>query len=123
MFALMAAMTRRLEDLHSEFERGIFLASYDSPLQRRRRFAAVLLLGLKHGLRGLLFSWPAYVLGLAAFYSEAVHAAAYLLLLVPALGLSVVILMRGVRDDYGGRVHGLLLDERFARGLLFPAAP
>ena len=119
----MSAMTRRLEELHSEFEQGIFLAAYGSPLQRRRRIAAVLLLGLKHGLRGLLFIWPAYVLGLAAFYSEAIHAAAYLLLLVPALALSVVILTRGVRDDYRGRVNGLLLDEGFARGLLFPAAP
>ncbi len=116
-------MTSCLEDLHSEFEQGIFLAAYGSPLQRRRRIAAVLLLGLKHGLRGLLFSWPAYVLGLAAFYSEAIHAAAYLLLLVPALALSVVILTRGVRDDYRGRVNGRLLDEGFARGLLFPAAP
>ena len=114
---------RRLEDLHSEFEQGIFRAAYDSPLQRRRRGIAGLLLGLKHVLRGLLFSWPAYVLGLAAFYSEAVHAAAYVVLLVPALGLSGFILVRGVRDDYRGSVKGRLLDPGFARGLLFPAEP
>lgn len=114
---------RRLEDLHSEFEQGIFRAAYDSPLQRRRRGLAGLLLGLKHILRGLLFSWPAYVLGLAAFHSEAVHAAAYLLLLVPAVALSGFILVRGVRDDYRGSVKGRLLDPGFARGLLFPAEP
>ena len=50
---------RRLLDLHTEFEQGIFLASYDSPPQKRRRVLAVVLLGLKHSLRGLLFSWPA----------------------------------------------------------------
>lgn len=116
-------MPRRLEDLHSEFEQGIFLAAYNSPLQRRRRLQAVLLLGMKHGLRGLLFSWPAYVLGLAAYTSEAVHAVAYALLLVPALGLSIVILMRGVRDDFRDRVNGLLLEKGYVRGLLFPAAP
>lgn len=118
----MQVMLRRLDDLHGEFERGIFLASYHSPQQRRRRFIAVLLLGVKHALRGLLFSWPAYVLGLAAYYSAAVHAVAYLLLLVPALGLSIVILVRGVRDDYRERVKDLLLEKRFARELLFPAA-
>lgn len=113
---------RRLLDLHTEFEQGIFLASYDSPPQKRRRVLAVVLLGLKHSLRGLLFSWPAYVLGLAAFYSAQVYALAYLLLLVPAVLLSLVILLRGVRDDYRDRVKGVLLQAGFARGLLFPAA-
>jgi hypothetical protein len=115
-------MTRRLEDLHSEFEQGIFLASYDSSLQRRRRSLALALLSVKHTLRGLLFSWPAYVPGLAAFYSETAHAAVYLLLLVPALWLSLHILLRGVRDDYRDRVKGLLLGNQFARRLVFPAA-
>lgn len=115
-------MVRRLDDLHGEFERGIFLASYHSSQQCRRRFIAILLLSVKHALRGLLFSWPAYVLGLAAYYSAAVHAIAYLLLLIPALGLSVVILLRGVRDDYRERVNGQLLQQGFVRDLLFPAA-
>jgi hypothetical protein len=118
----MHLKARRLDDLYGEFERGIFLAAYQSSQQRRRRVLAVMLLGLKHALRGLLFSWPAYVLGLAAYYSAAVHAVAYLLLLIPALGLSVVILMRGVRDDYREHVKGLLLEQGFARGLIFPAA-
>ena len=115
-------MVRRLEDLYGEFERGVFIAAYQSSQQKRRRFFAVLLLGLKHALRGLLFSWPAYVLALAAYYSAAVHALVYGLVLVPPLGLSIVILMRGVRDDYRERVKGLLLQPGFARELLFPAA-
>lgn len=118
----MQAMVRRLEDLYSEFERGIFIAAYQSSQQKRRRALAVMVLSTKHALRGLLFSWPAYVLGLAAYYSAVVHAVAYLLLLIPALALSVVILVRGVRDDYREHVNGLLLGQGFARGLLFPAA-
>lgn len=113
---------RRLDDLYSEFERGVFMSAYASPQQKRRRALAVGVLILKHALRGLLFSWPAYVLGLAAYHSGAVHAVVYLLLLIPALGLSVVILVRGVRDDYRARVKGLLLQHGFARALVFPAA-
>ncbi len=113
----------RLPACPTELETGIFMAAYDSPLHRQRRAAAMVLLGAKHTLRGLLFSWPAYVLGLAAFASGQVHALAYLLLLIPALAVSAVLLVRGVRDDYRSRVKGVLLAEKFVRGLLFPAAP
>jgi hypothetical protein len=113
----------RLRACPSELEQGIFMAAYASPRQRRRRALATGLLGIKHTLRGLLFSWPAYVLALAAFYSKQAHALAYLLLLIPALGLSLVILARGVRDDYRNQVRHVLLGEKFARALLFPAAP
>lgn len=113
---------RRLEDLYSEFERGVFMATYASPLQKRRRAFAVVVLIVKHVVRGLLFSWPAYVLALAAYHSGAVHAVVYLLLLVPALGVSMLILVRGVRDDYRVYVKGLLLQPGFARELVFPAA-
>ena len=113
---------QRLPAKPTELEVGIFMAAYDSPLQRRRRVLALVLLGVKHSLRGLLFSWPAYVLGLAAFYSVQVYAPVSMLFLVPAVLLSGVILVRGVRDDYHDRVRGVLLNTGFARGLLFPAA-
>jgi len=112
----------RLPAKPTELEAGVFMASYDSPPQRRRRALALVLLGVKHSVRGLLFSWPAYVLGLAAFYSVQVYALVSMLLLVPAVLLSGVILVRGVRDDYRDRVKGVLLNTGFARGLLFPAA-
>ena len=112
----------RLPAKPTELEVGIFMAAYDSVRQRRRRVLAMVLLGVKHTLRGLLFSWPAYVLGLAAFYSAQVYALVSMLLLVPAVVLSGVILVRGVRDDYRDRVKGVLLNTGFARGLLFPAA-
>ena len=116
------AIGTRLPAKPTELETGIFLAAYDSRQQRRRRMLAMGLLGVKHTLRGLLFSWPAYVLGLAVFYSAQVYALVSLLLLVPAVLLSGVILVRGVRDDYRDRVKGVLLNVAFARGLLFPAA-
>lgn len=112
---------RRLDDLYSEFERGVFMSAYASAQQKRRRTLAVGVLIAKNALRGLLFSWPAYVLGLAAYNSGVAHAVVYLLLLVPALGLSATILVRGVRDDYRARVKGLLLQRGFARELVFPS--
>ena len=113
---------KRLPAKPTELEVGIFMAAYDSAQQRRRRVLAMVLLGVKHTLRGLLFSWPAYVLGLAAFYSAQVYVLVSMLLLVPAVLLSGVILVRGVRDDYRDRVKGVLLNTGFARRLLFPAA-
>ncbi len=113
----------RLPAAPTEFELGIFMAAYGSPLQRRRRILAVVLLGTKHALRGIAFSWPAYVLALAAYHSGQVHALAYLLLLVPALALSLAILLRGVRDDYRDCIRHVLLGTGFVRSLLFPAAP
>ncbi len=113
----------RLHPNPTEFEAGIFMAAYGSTAQRRRRALAISLLTAKHTARGLLFSWPAYVLALAVFHSQQLHALAYLLLLVPALILSVVILVRGVRDDYRRSVQHVLLPSRFARALLWPPAP
>ena len=101
----------RLPAKPTELELGIFMAAYDSVQQRRRRVLAMVLLGVKHILRGLLFSWPVYVLGLAAFYSAQVYVLVSMLLLVPAVLLSGVILMRGVRDDYRDRVKGVLLTQ------------
>lgn len=113
---------KRMPTCPTELEQGIFMAAYASPLQRRRRAFAIALLGVKHMLRGLLFSWPAYVLALAAFYSGQVYTLAYLLLLIPALAVSMVILLNGMHDDYRAQVKGVLLAEKFVRSLLFPAA-
>lgn len=106
----------------TELELGIFMAAYDSAPQRRRRALAMVLLGVKHSLRGLFFSWPAYVLGLAAFYGTQTYALFSLLLLIPAVLLSGIILVRGVRDDYRDCIRGVLLNAGFARELLFPVA-
>lgn len=114
---------QRLPAHPTEFETGIFDAAYGTPVQHRRRRIAATGLVLKHSLRGLAFSWPAYVLALAAFASEKLPSFAFLVLLAPALAVSGVILTRGVRDDYRSRVRGVLLPEGFLKTLLWPPAP
>jgi hypothetical protein len=80
------------------------------------------LLGFKHGIRGLLFSWPAYVLALAVARSGTFHAMAYLIMLVPAVSISLYLLLRGVRDDYHVSVENVLLRKGFVRLLVWPRA-
>jgi hypothetical protein len=111
---------KRLTDVRGEFERGIFLSIYNSPRQRLRRAVARLILGLKHGLRGVLFSWPLYLLPLAAWLLQARHLPLILLLLLPGLVISGAILRRGVREDYARLVEGYILWKGYPRRLLFP---
>lgn len=59
--------SKRLSEIKNDFERGVFLAVYNSRKQRHHRLAAGTALALKHALRGVLFSWPLYLLALAAF--------------------------------------------------------
>jgi hypothetical protein len=88
---------RRLSDIRNDFERGVFMALYTSPRQRRYRGIAHLLLVIKHGLRGILFSWPLYLLPLAG-----------------------AILRRGIREDYARLVDGYILKPGYAARILFP---
>jgi hypothetical protein len=111
---------KRLTDIRGEFERGIFLSIYNSPRQRLSRAIARLILGLKHGLRGVLFSWPLYLLPLAAWLLQARHLPLILLLLLPGLVISGAILRRGVREDYARLVEGYILRKGYPRRLLFP---
>ncbi len=59
--------SKRLSDIKNEFERGVFRVVYNSPKQRYHRGIAAITLVVKHVLRGLLFSWPLYLLALAAY--------------------------------------------------------
>ncbi len=112
---------KRLSDIRNEFERGVFLALYNSPRQRLRRGIARVILGIKHGLRGALFSWPLYLLPLAATLLQKTHLPLIALLLLPGLALSGMILLRGVREDYARLVDGCLLQADYPGRLLFPA--
>ncbi|MGB7934894.1 MAG: hypothetical protein WCH04_22275 [Gammaproteobacteria bacterium] len=116
-----AAAAKRLADIRNDFERGVFLAVYNSPRQRLHRVIARVLLGLKHGLRGLLFSWPLYLLPLAATLLKATYLPLIVLLLLPGLALSGMILLRGVREDYLHFVNGCILQPGYPVRLLFPA--
>jgi len=111
---------KRLEDIRDDFERGVFLSVYQSPRQRLRRRIARCILGCKHGLRGVLFSWPLYLLPLAAWVLNARYLPLILLLLLPGLYISGVILLRGVRSDYARLVDGIILRAGYPGRLLFP---
>lgn len=111
---------RHLDSIRNEFERGVFLSLYNSPQQRAHRVIARTLLGFKHGLRGVLFSWPLYLLPLAAWVLQARYLPLILLLLVPGLVLSGLILTRGVREDYARLVDGYIMPRGYPGRVLFP---
>jgi|GEM_PF-1102014 len=113
--------TKRLSDIRNEFERGVFLSVYHSRPQRLHRQLARILLGLKHGLRGTLFSWPLYLLPLAAWSFKASYLP-LMLLLLPGIYLSGIILVRGVREDYAAHVEGFILRPGYPGRLLFPGS-
>ena len=76
----------------------------------------------KHGLRGILFSWPLYLLPLAAWLLQARYLPLILLLLLPGVYVSGGILRRGVHDDYARLVDGCLLRSGYPGRLLFPGS-
>ena len=116
----MTGEIKRLSDIRNDFERGVFLSVYNSRTQRLRRHIARVILGLKHGLRGTLFSWPLYLLPLAAWSFRPAYLPLILLLLIPGVYISWVILVRGVREDYASHVEGQLLRPGYPGRLLFP---
>ena len=115
-----ACNTKRLSDIRNDFERGVFMALYTSPRQRRYRGIAHLLLVIKHGFRGILFSWPLYLLPLAAWLLQARYLPLIVLLLLPGLIISGAILRRGIREDYARLVDGYILKPGYAARILFP---
>jgi hypothetical protein len=111
---------KRLTDIRDDFERGVLLALYNSPRQRLHRALARVILGIKHGLRGILFSWPLYLLPVAAWLLQARHLPLILLLLLPGVYISATILRRGVHEDYARLVEGCILRAGYPGRLLFP---
>ena len=85
-----------------------------------RRFIAHIILAIKHGLRGTLFSWPLYLLPLAAWSLKSTYLPLIVLLLLPGVYISGVILVRGVREDYANHVEGYILRPGYPGRLLFP---
>ena len=111
--------SRKLDDIDNELERGVFLAVYHSKKQHHRRFFAGLLLGLKHSLRGLLFSWPLYLLPFSALALPGQYKYLFILFLLPGVYVSVLILKRGVSDDYAKYVEDRLLTDGYSSHLLW----
>lgn len=111
--------SKRLCEVKNDFERGVFIALYNSKKQKRYRIIAGAALMVKHVLRGLLFSWPLYLLALAAYMIPGVSALIVIMLLFPALYVSWTILSRGIKDDYNELVEGHLLRSGYFRSVLF----
>jgi hypothetical protein len=95
-----------------EFTRAVFDAAYQSRSQRNLRRLLGAILVLKHMLRGLLFSWPLYLLSLAGLALPGAYAWLFLLMLIPAVGVSGYILRKGLREDYAAYVKNRLLKQR-----------
>ena len=114
---------KRLSDIKNEFERGIFSSVYQSRKQKLNRVSALILLIIKHALRGALFSWPLYMFALAAFLLPEVPILIAALLVVPAIYVSWMILSRGVREDYDNLVDGYILRSGYLGRLLFHSKP
>jgi TctA family transporter len=111
--------TKRLTEIKNEFERGIFTVLYNSPKQKFNRSVAASVLVLKHILRGLLFSWPLYLLALAAYSIPQGSVWLVLLLLLPAMYISWAILNRGIREDYENLIDGYLLRSGYIGRIIF----
>jgi hypothetical protein len=92
-----------------ELAQAVFRSVYGSREQRRRRRLAALLLTAKHTLRGLLFSWPLYLMVYAGFHTKAPTNILLWALGVPGIGMSLSILARGIREEYRQRVPDRLL--------------
>lgn len=102
-----------------ELAQAVFDAAYGSRPQRNRRLLFGALLTLKHTLRGLVFSWPLYVLSAAGLVLPGQFAWLFLLLLIPAVAVSGYILNKGLREDYRTAVRGRLLKLSDVRWTLF----
>jgi len=111
--------SKRLSDIKSDFERGVFMVVYNSPKQRYSRGLAIFVLMTKHVLRGLLFSWPLYLLALAAYSIPDASVWMVLFLLLPAMYVSWAILYRGIKEDYENLVDGYILRSGYLGRMIF----
>lgn len=107
---------RRLQDIHNDLERAVFLANYNAPRQRLLRLAAVALIAGKHGLRGLLYVWPLTLL----LFAELPEAWQWLhtVLVLLAVGAWFRFIYGSVRDDYLRFVQGWLLEPARLKRIL-----
>jgi hypothetical protein len=102
-----------------DLESAVFRAVYHSSEQRRLRIMAIALLSLKHGLRGMLFSWPLYFIALMPFLIPAEAGWWIILFVFPALLVSGYILLMGVREEYHNLVDGKILPSTGLSRLLW----
>jgi hypothetical protein len=111
--------SKKFSEIKNDFEKGIFLTLYNSPKQRYHRSVALVVLVLKHVMRGLLFSWPLYLLAFAAWSVPGASSWLVLILLLPAMYVSWTILDRGIREDYKNIISGYLLRTGYLGRMIF----
>lgn len=111
--------SKRLSEIKNDFERGVFTVLYNSPKQRYHRSVAAVMLTLKHVLRGLIFSWPLYLLALAAYSIPDASVWLVMFMLLPAVYISWKILSRGIKEDYENIIDGYLLRSGYLGRMLF----
>ncbi len=116
----MRSIGKRLDDIDNPFERGVCETLYRSPEQRRQRWLITAALVLKHSLRGLLFSWPLYLIGLASFAMPGDHGWVLAIFFLPALGVSGYILVKGIQEEYRRYVKRVVLKPRAFRAIFLP---
>jgi len=111
---------KRIMQYDNPLEQGVANTIYTSKQQKNRRLKYVSALILKHILRGLLFSWPLYLLGFAAFSLPTDYAwILFLIFFIPALWVSMVILKRGIEEDYERYIYQVILNEGGLKFILF----
>ncbi|OGI37827.1 MAG: hypothetical protein A2140_09825 [Candidatus Muproteobacteria bacterium RBG_16_62_13] len=91
--------------------KAVFSSVYRSRGQRGWRLMACILLIAKHTLRGLVFSWPLYLMTAIGFYTEPPLNWLLWTLGVPGIAISIHILSRGIREGYRTRVADRLLNR------------
>tara|TARA_R110002049_G_scaffold2743_5_gene21245 strand:- start:138217 stop:138588 length:372 start_codon:yes stop_codon:yes gene_type:complete len=111
--------SKKLSEIDSEFEMGVFVVTYRSKKQRLRRKFAALILALKHGLRGFLFSWPLYLLPFSVLAMPDQYKYLFIIFSLPGLYVSFIILKKGIVEDYLEFVSDRLLNDGYANMLLF----
>ena len=115
--------SKKLSDIDSEIERAVFIAKYNSIQQKRRRNIAAIILSLKHAVRGVLFSWPLYLLPLSVLALPEKYKYLFIFFLLPGLYVSFIILKKGIYEDYASYVSGRILHDTYKISLLFAKLP
>jgi len=106
---IVPGQMKRPKVRRGELEQAVFLSVYRSRSQRGLRVLAAIVLAAKHMFRGLLFSWPVYALAVAGWFSDGWLKVLLWSLAIPGIGLSLIILYRGIREEYRTRVVDQLL--------------
>ena len=92
-----------------DLQEGVSGCAYESTKQRVFRVYAFMLLCLRHGARGIILSWPLYFVALIPVLMPIEVGWWALFFVFPAVLVSLVILLKGLSNDYAAVISGKLL--------------